>query len=466
MNEKVLIIPTDKIRDKFKEHLLIENNNRIIFSWKYWIWKTYFLNDFFENNNDYETFHIYPINYQINSNDDIINFLKYDILVELINKNQDIFKDVEITSFLDYSILTYLFLSDKNNVLDVLKTWFEYIQKLGHQMPDLIKISEKFFTFKDKLSEWEKWIIDEFLNKIKESNISETDFLSWLIKEKINELKWNKQSVLVLDDLDRIDPEHIFRLLNVFWAHFDWRNKEISNKFWFDKIILVCDYNNIKSLFHHKYWKEADFNWYIDKFFSIEKFDFNNSLIIESFIGKVIESFKVNNLNLSTMIKDNRNYYNIFLSSFLKQNILLEWKNKLNLRELLKPINFNISSLNWISEYGELYVIKIFTDTLITILWDKNHLIEVLNKIKEKNIEKKYKTDILGENKFNKIYGFFIYHIYRELSIEDDNQDFSNINYKNKNFSLNHQNQNIENIDENQIYELFYEILIDHIINN
>ena len=42
--------------------------------------------------------------------------------------------------------------------------------------------------------------------------------------------------------------------------------KGIKNKFGFDKIIVVCDYNNIQSLFHCRYGHDADFSGYIDKF--------------------------------------------------------------------------------------------------------------------------------------------------------------------------------------------------------
>ena len=45
----------------------------------------------------------------------------------------------------------------------------------------------------------------------------------------IDQLKKDgKKTVLIIDDLDRIDPEHIFRLLNVFAAHLDIRDLEVQ----------------------------------------------------------------------------------------------------------------------------------------------------------------------------------------------------------------------------------------------
>lgn len=52
-----------------------------------------------------------------------------------------------------------------------------------------------------------------------------------------------------------MDPEHIFRILNVFSAHFgDDLDADFShNKFGFDKVLLLCDYDNIKNIYHHFY---------------------------------------------------------------------------------------------------------------------------------------------------------------------------------------------------------------------
>jgi len=78
-------------------------------------------------------------------------------------------------------------------------------------------------------------------------SIYELDSISQIICSAIAVKKGGKKSVLIIDDLDRIDPEHIFRILNVFSAHFDI-TEDGKNKFDFDKIILVCDIQNITLL--------------------------------------------------------------------------------------------------------------------------------------------------------------------------------------------------------------------------
>ena len=96
--EQGIKIKIEGLFPKFESHLKIKNNTRILFSGKFGIGKTYFLNDFFEiKKEDYEAFHLFPVNYQITSNENIIEFLKYDILVELLKKIKILFKKMIIT---------------------------------------------------------------------------------------------------------------------------------------------------------------------------------------------------------------------------------------------------------------------------------------------------------------------------------------------------------------------------------
>ena len=98
------------------------------------------------------------------------------------------------------------------------------------------------------------------------------------VSEVINEPEKKKrmESVLIIDDLDRIDPHHTFRLFNIFSAHIDqYQHEETVNKFGFDKVIFVCDIDNVRNLFTHFYGSSESFNGYIDKFYSKEPFYYN-----------------------------------------------------------------------------------------------------------------------------------------------------------------------------------------------
>ncbi len=112
----------------------------------------------------------------------------------------------------------------------------------------------------------------------------------------ISEAKANKEmkSVLIIDDLDRIDPEHIFRILNVFSAQVDLENKG-KHKLGFDKVILICDIHNIRNIFHHRYGSHTDFSGYIDKFYSTEIFEYNFKRILARKLHTIFEKIEYGN---------------------------------------------------------------------------------------------------------------------------------------------------------------------------
>ncbi len=150
----------------------------------------------------------------------------------------------------------------------------------------VINSYRKFSTETDAAFD-ELEIVDEFRKEIEEQmgSIYENNLVTKLIYECVDRLKnEGKKVVLIIDDLDRIDPEHIFRILNIFSAHFDLQD-ETTNKFGFDRVVVVGDYGNIKSIFDHRYGVKADFNGYLDKFYSEKIFSYNNEKAIAKFLG-------------------------------------------------------------------------------------------------------------------------------------------------------------------------------------
>ena len=83
-----ITIPTQYEADNFKIFLNLPNNHRILFSGKYGSGKTYFLHEFFTTHkkDEYETFHLFPTNYAIAKNEDVVKLLHFDILYELLVK--------------------------------------------------------------------------------------------------------------------------------------------------------------------------------------------------------------------------------------------------------------------------------------------------------------------------------------------------------------------------------------------
>lgn len=331
------IIPVDSIFSVFENHLQIKGNSRIMFSGKFGIGKTFFLNEFFEKNKEkYDVYHLFPVNYQIASNEDIFDFLKSDILVELLKKRV-VFdeKDNLDKSFVDFiknQWNTNSFLKGTiENTVELLPFGFS---KLGKPLKTALEVDKKFQEFKEK---GDKTEIDNFLKK----NNTESDIISEIIKKKIQDSKEERESILILDDLERIDPEHIFRILNVFSAHLDSHSKEIPNKFGFDKIILVADFSNLESIFHHRYGKDTDSDGYFDKFFSVSLFEFNNEKNILRLLDDIISRFNVDKKSFDKVIGDN-GFLRIVLQKLFSRLISSPNKYKINLRKLLTPIKFRI----------------------------------------------------------------------------------------------------------------------------
>lgn len=210
--------------------------------------------------------------------------------------------------------------------------------KVGKSAKVLIdEIQKQYVAFKAQFEDEERFITN-FLEKI-ENNVgssNEMDSYSNMISELLRRVtaKFEKKSsVLVIDDLDRLDPEHIFRLFNIFSVNFG--KDKVLNKFGFDKIIFVCDIENIKNIYKHKYGANVDFSGYIDKFYSISPYEFDNLDTVWKHIDQFIEALDDENQSLfgneetRSDLKFHRfNFFKAFVQSLLNNRLL-------NLRTLL-----------------------------------------------------------------------------------------------------------------------------------
>jgi KAP family P-loop domain len=270
----------------FKEHLDIEGNLRIVVSGAFGSGKTYFLNKFFADNKGFNLIKLFPVNYSVASNEDIFELIKFDVLFELLGNPQISFDKEYFNSFLTSQVFI------QQNAFDILKPLIEKIPKIGKLVVKatdvLINFSEKFEKFHKAVQVDDLQKVGAYIEKIKNAIASiEEDSITELIRVSVQSLANEKtKTVLLIDDLDRVDPEHIFRILNVFSSHFDMARDE--NKFFFDRIILVCDVDNIRNIFHNRYGSNIDFSGYIDKFYSRNIFRFDNNLKVREVIIKLI----------------------------------------------------------------------------------------------------------------------------------------------------------------------------------
>lgn len=316
-------IPIEKIstRDQentFFSHLSKDINKRILFSAPFGQGKTTFLNIFFNTQeNNFNYFNLFPTNYSIASNKDILENIKHDILFQLLGK------DLSFES-LDAKNLDILPSFLKEHFIDTIQPFLNGIPNIGGQVSSianqLVRLSKEFKKAKNEQKIDDKSEAITFLESfyMKEGSIYEDNFISQLIRQLLEQLKLKtgNDNVLIIDDLDRIDPDHLFRILNVFAVHFEdnTENGE-ENKFGFDKIILVCDYNNIKNIFAHKYGESTNFSGYLGKFFSRSIYHFNNIEECERLVYNIdnkysqlrgpllLGLFRSQNLSLRELIK-------------------------------------------------------------------------------------------------------------------------------------------------------------------
>lgn len=285
------VIPIDKAKREFLLHL--DANPRTIFSSKFGDGKSYFFDEFTKDEHvkkHYEFITIYPVNYQVVPNADIFNLIKRDILFQLMVKKM-ISDQIVIPN--DVALWFYL----QNDYLTVIKDLLDSMTKID--LPDEYKAGvllcmKGLKLFKDLKTKFEKFkdehddgkLIDDFFRKVNKADIYENDIITTIIKKVIKNYKerTNKEVVLVIEDLDRIDPAHLFRILNVFSAHIDYCYKNLicpdnsvmyGNKFGFDNVVLVADYDNIKNIFEHFYGNKTDFEGYICKFLSSTYFQYS-----------------------------------------------------------------------------------------------------------------------------------------------------------------------------------------------
>lgn len=318
--------------NSFLQHLELSDNDRILFSGMFGIGKTTFLNHFFNQSeilNKYNVFHLYPVNYSILSNGDIFKYIKYDILYNMLER-----KMLQNKSNLDFLAAEPSFV--RKNLVNITSLLLLLIPKMGKQLyqlkEEIQNLHRVFLEFKIT-DEEENEAINKLINSYTKSDgeLYEFNTVTKIIHSKLSSLK--QENILIIDDLDRIDPKHIFRLFNVFAAHFDTKNDD-KNKFGFDKIIFVCDVKNIRNIYKHVYGIHTDFNGYIDKFYSREVFHFDNVVNIKNILKQIF--------NQTTFLGDtpqhtewlNKNHFLIETLVLIFSNLLIA--GEINLRNILK----------------------------------------------------------------------------------------------------------------------------------
>lgn len=288
--EEKLLIPIDDAIEAFRHHL--DAHDRTILSARFGDGKSFFLSHFMEDEDVAECYTfltIFPVNYQVTENRDIFDLIKRDILLQMLLKGV-IETEVKITN--DVALALYL----QCQPLSFAESFLPLLSELAMN-EDAAKAAavalagKKFFkSIKQKLTKIKEQSrdsqLDAFLKAVEKNPVVGQDAISSIIQQCLQQYRDkhpNKRVVLVIEDLDRIDPAHLFRILNIFSAHIDFCYRLgvqpdetlVGNKFGLDKVIFVMDYRNVQRIYSHFYGEGANFEGYIEKFCSSNHFTYS-----------------------------------------------------------------------------------------------------------------------------------------------------------------------------------------------
>lgn len=350
-------IDITKALEDFYHHLNETSIDRTIFSARFGDGKTEFLKQFKEKyQNEYDFYTLYPVNYQIAPNEQIMEYIKRDLLFQLILNNK-IEQGIEIPD----SIAFQWYLC--NNSFDIIRECMKFAPSLIGTMSQyqevlvgvtvlaetIIKQYQKFKDYEKEINNDESKKALDFVGKFNNEvgGIYELDPISWLIAKSITDEK-GKTSVLIIEDLDRIDPAHLFRILYIFSAHIDRQYllsdqvitengkeksiDELQNKFGFKKIIFVMDAEATKAIYE-KFYGNYNYQGYISKFISKRIFEYSITEIAllrlkehikyESEIDSetIFEALQEERINLELSVRDVVRVLDGFPNSYRKEDV-------------------------------------------------------------------------------------------------------------------------------------------------
>lgn len=346
-------IPIEGKKEGFGGFIDLLKNRRIFFSAPFGMGKTYFLKEFFEANKDkYTVFHLYPVKYQVRNDVEIVELIGADLFSKMMRQKdgvvKELLKDENIKRKFKHAAraLTSLLGSLAGvNALGI----FDTVKKLGGNtvlkeyegaaagmnssfFEDLVREILQKANGDDSKEEGDK-------NK-KNSGQKEGDEEDGGEKKEDEEGGGGqeKESVLILDDLDRLEPKHIFKILNSFSPLQD----EEDNKFGFDKVIFVGDIDNIQKIFHHLYGKDTDFKGYIDKFFSVAPYRYDIRGELRGVIRQIIGTYSHNGSNIKHSLEGGGDIASVLFFVL----VLAMQLRKINLRNVFMPQHILLSVIN------------------------------------------------------------------------------------------------------------------------
>lgn len=330
------------VQEGFLKHL--QESERIIFSAPFGLGKTYFIQEFFELpqlKEQCEVFTIHPVNYCTADNKDIFELIKFDLVDQLVEKEyiRDEFEKGYDPDEHDKRVVNFFAEMGNAVTLGTFKSSIDSIKKA-------CKIYKEIKNSDEELEKTDDNDALKFRDDLKGEDglYFEMGTIAKIIQKKISEINSTKYTILVIEDLDRLDPAHMFRLLNIFSAHDD--PKTFKNKFGFSKVMFVCDLDNVKKIYRHFYGPDTDFEGYMNKFYDTEPYEFGNFEAISNYVDKVLfDCFPTDT--------GNRNLLHLILWEAMKA---LADVNRVKFRNIIKIKPEKLESIvrtkkNWYCQY-------------------------------------------------------------------------------------------------------------------
>ena len=319
MNKDAFEIPVDGAIGRFYDHL--SNHDRTILSAKFGDGKSYFLQKFMADEKvkeNYVFLTLYPVNYQVEENRDVFELIKYDLLIQMfVQKIME--PDFKMSKVHAWGWCLQL---HAPTLVEGLLPIFSSLcldEASAKMMAAFLMARKTVGKIKKKAGELMEPVrdkqIENFIKEIAKNPVSGQDVVTEIIQQGIAAYKKehpDKKIVLIIEDMDRMDPAHLFRILNVFSAHIDYNYRFgvnsnqpfVGNKFGLDKVVFVMSYENTEHIFHHLYGEGADFNGYISKFCSSNIFTYSFSTEKEAYIyQRMAANTKVDESMLRYLVK-------------------------------------------------------------------------------------------------------------------------------------------------------------------
>ena len=433
-------IPIEIHFPEFKDHLDIKNNKRILFSGGFGTGKTYFLKKFFndqEYKKKYKVIHLHPTNYQVSNNENIIDLIKLDIITEILPTKEQ---------------------NKKERVGQVINNvFFKSLISMG-----------KSSTLTSGLSS----IMEEYTKNF--NTITEES-----IKKKLDEMGKKKEKILIVDDLDRMEPKHIFRIMNIFSSLVGEDEKNtFANRLGFDKVIFVSDDKNLTSIFHHFYGEDTNIVGYMNKFYSRKIFEYKGFTYILYVNIKTILHQRLIDITGETVLKDFNHIIEMMFSSLFFSTKKINLRALKSLLEEDPPYKAELEKAKVrYGVYGETFIfIMEFVNIFVSLFEGKTSSIKYIKDLDISNVNQNVLDNFFSRTIASLNYVLFkgviesYYKKNNELSkpyIYSGSGEEKNVSMKkefgNINFILGNERINVEHNERN--LEVF-KVLMLEILNN